>query len=86
MTPALIAAFALGAALGAAHFHSLWWSVRLMAENRTALGVAVQALRFAALALALVLVARQGANLSLAAAAGLALVRLVLARRARRLA
>jgi F1F0 ATPase subunit 2 len=86
MTPALIAAFALGAALGAAHFHSLWWSVRLMRENRTALGVAAQGFRFALLALALFLIARQGASLFLAAAAGLLLVRLVLTLRARRLA
>ena len=56
----LIGAFALGAALGAAHFLSLWWSVALISEGRTGLGVALQVLRFALLAVALVLVARQG--------------------------
>ncbi len=40
----LIGAFALGAALGAAHFLSLWWSVALMRENRTGLGLAIQGL------------------------------------------
>ena len=87
MTVALLSgAFALGAALGAAHFLSLWWSVALMRENRTGLGVAVQGLRFALLAVALVLIARQGANLLLCAAAGVFVVRLVLARHYRRLA
>ena len=82
----LIGAFALGAALGAAHFLSLWWSVALIRENRTGLGLAVQGLRFALLALALVVIARQGANLMLAAAAGVLVVRLVLTRHYRRLA
>ena len=36
--PLLIAAFAFGGALGAAHFGSLWWSVVLMREGRTNLG------------------------------------------------
>ncbi len=61
MTLVLLAAFAAGALLGAAHFGSLWWSVVLMRDGRTALGVAVQALRFAALAVALALIAREGA-------------------------
>ena len=61
MTLALIAAFAVGALLGAAHFGSLWWSVVLMRHGRTILGAAAQALRFAGLALALALIARQGA-------------------------
>ena len=39
----LIAAFAAGATLGAAHFGSLWWSVVLLRDGRTGLGVAVQA-------------------------------------------
>ena len=82
----LIGAFALGAALGAAHFLSLWWSVALIRENRTGLGLAVQGLRFALLALALVVIARQGANLLLAAAAGVLVVRLILTRHYRRLA
>ncbi len=82
----LVGAFAVGVALGAAHLYSLWWSVALMRENRTALGVAAQGLRFVLLAVALVLIARQGANLFVAAAAGLLVVRLVLMPRARRLA
>ncbi len=82
----LIGAFALGAALGAAHFLSLWWSVALIRGNQTGLGLAVQGLRFALLALALVVIARQGANLLLAAAAGVLVVRLVLTRHYRRLA
>jgi membrane protein implicated in regulation of membrane protease activity len=83
---ALAGAFALGAALGAAHFYSLWGSVALMRDGRTGLGVALQGLRFALLAVALVAVARQGAGFLVAAAAGVILVRLVLTRRCRRLA
>jgi len=82
----LVVGFVLGAALGAAHFLSLWRSVALMRENRIGLGVAIQGLRFALLAVALVLIARQGAVLFLAAAAGVLLVRLVLTNRYRRLA
>ncbi len=82
----LIGGFALGAALGAAHFLSLWWSVALIRGNQTGLGLAVQGLRFALLALALVVIARQGANLLLAAAAGVLVVRLILTRHYRRLA
>ena len=49
MTAALlIGAFALGAALGAAHFLSLWGTVALMREGRTGLGLALQGLRFVA--------------------------------------
>jgi len=87
MTAALlIGAFALGAALGAAHFLTLWGSVALLREGRIGFGVASQGLRFALLAIALVLIARQGANLFLAAAAGVLLVRLILTRYYRRLA
>jgi F1F0 ATPase subunit 2 len=86
MTALLIGAFALGAALGAAHFISLWGTVALMRGGRTGLGLALQVLRFALLAGALVLLARQGANLFLAAAAGVLVVRVVLTRRARRVA
>jgi F1F0 ATPase subunit 2 len=82
----LIAAFAAGAALGSAHFGSLWWSVVLMRDGRTGLGVAVQALRFAALAIALALIARLGAAPFLAAALGVIAARMVLMRRYRRLA
>ncbi len=82
----LIGAFALGAALGAAHFLSLWWSVALMRENRTGLGLAIQGIRFGLLAVALVAIARQGGNLFLAAAAGVIVVRIVLTRHYRRLA
>jgi F1F0 ATPase subunit 2 len=82
----LVGAFALGAALGATHFVSLWGSVALMRRNRAGLGVALQALRFALLAIALILVARAGGNLFLAAAAGVVATRFVLTRRYRRLA
>jgi hypothetical protein len=87
MTPTLlIGAVALGAALGAAHFLSLWGCVALMREGRTGLGVALQGLRFALLAVALVAVARLNADLFLPAVAGLLVVRVVLTRRYRRLA
>ncbi len=82
----LIAAFAVGAGLGAAHFGSLWWSVVLIREGRTGLGLAAQALRFVVLAAALALIARQGAGPFLAAAAGVLAARALLMRRYRRLA
>ena len=85
MNGAPLLAFVFGGALGAAHFLSLWWSVGLLGAGRPGLGVAVQALRFVLLAIALVAVARQGASLLLAAAAGVIAVRLVLTRRYRRL-
>jgi F1F0 ATPase subunit 2 len=81
--PVLIAAFAFGAALGAAHFGTLWWSVVLMRDRRTGLGVAAQALRFVVLAAALVLIARQGAGPFLTAAAGVLAARALLMRRYR---
>ncbi len=86
MTLVLIAAFIAGALLGAAHFGSLWWSVSLMREGRIGSGVAMQALRFAALAVALGLIARQGAAPFLASALGLLAARVLLMRRFRRLA
>jgi len=87
MTPMLLlGAFALGAALGATHFLSLWGSVALMRDGRAGLGVALQGLRFALLAIALVALARESASLFLAAAAGVLLVRLVLTHHYRRLA
>ena len=82
----LAAAFAAGAALGAAHFGSLWWSVVLIRNRSTGLGVAVQGLRFVVLAAALVLLARQGAGPFLSAAAGVLAARTLLMRRYRRLA
>ena len=82
----LIGAFALGAAFGAAHFLSLWWTVALMGENRTGLALAIQGFRFVLLAIALVLIARQGAHIFLAAAAGVLIVRFLLMRHYRRLA
>ena len=85
MTVALLfGAFALGAALGAAHFLSLWGTVALMREGRAGLGVALQGLRFALLAVVLVFVAREGAGLFLAVSAGILIVRLVLTRQYRR--
>jgi len=85
MTAALLAAaFAVGAALGTAHFYSLWASVALIGKGRTGLGVALQGLRFGLLAVALVLIARQGADLFVAAAAGVIVVRVALTRHERR--
>jgi F1F0 ATPase subunit 2 len=83
---ALVAALAAGAALGAAHLGSLWWSVVLMRDGRTGLGVAVQSLRFVVLAAALVLIARLGAMAFVAAVAGVLAARALLMRRWRRLA
>lgn len=82
----LAAAFAAGAALGAAHFGSLWWSVALMRNGRTGLGVAVQALRLVVLTAVLVLIVRRGAGPFLSAAAGVLAARMLLMRRYRRLA
>ncbi len=81
----LLAAVVAGAGLGAAHFGSLWWSVVLMRDGHTGLGVAVQSLRFVALAAALVLIARLGASPLLAAAAGVLVARALLMRGARKL-
>jgi F1F0 ATPase subunit 2 len=86
MFAALVAALAAGAALGAAHFGSLWWSVVLLRDGRTVAGIAAQALRFVALAAALALIARQGAAPLLAAALGVLAARGLLLRRCRRLA
>jgi F1F0 ATPase subunit 2 len=85
VTIAVLAAALAGAALGAAHFGSLWWSVVLMRNGRTAAGVAVQALRFAALAAALAMMARLGAGPFLAAALGVLAARALMLRRARRI-
>jgi len=81
---ALVAAFAAGAGLGATHFGSLWWSVVLMRDGRTGLGVGVQSLRFVVLTAALVLIARLGAGPFIAAAAGVLAARALLTRRYRR--
>ena len=83
---ALIVALVAGAVLGAAHFFSLRWSVALIRDRRTALGVGLQALRFVVLAVALALIARRGAWPFLAAAAGILAARSALIWRARRLA
>ena len=82
----LVSAFALGAATGGTHFVSLWGSVALMRRNQAGLGVALQALRFALLAIALILIAKASAHLFLAAAAGVIAARFILTRRYRRLA
>ena len=86
MIPALILALIAGALLGAAHFGSLWWSVVLLRGGRTISGYVVQAVRFAALALALALIARQGAAPFLASALGVLTARGLLVRRFRRIA
>ncbi len=79
-----VAALVAALAAGAAHFGSLWWTVVLIRDGRTGLGVAVQTLRFVALAAALVLIARLGATALVAAAAGLLAARALLMRRFRR--
>ena len=87
MTLALVAAFAVGALLGAAHFGSLWWSVVLM--RRRPDGTRRRCRRLcasSALALALALIARQGAAPLLAAALGVLAARAFLMRRYRRIA
>ena len=86
MTGALMIALVAGAILGAAHLASLWWSVALLRDGRTILGFSVQALRFVALALALALIARQGAAPLIAAAFGILATRALLMRRFRRIA
>ena len=75
-----------GAVLGAAHLASLWWSVVLMRDGRPVLGFITQALRFVVLALAFVLIARQGAAPLLAAAFGVLASRAFLLKRFERLA
>ena len=79
----LAAAFALGTALGAAHFASLRWSVNFICGGRPSLGMAAQALRFAALAAALVVITRCGTGPFLAAVGGLLAARALLIRRLR---
>jgi F1F0 ATPase subunit 2 len=79
-----VAALLAAVAAGAAHLGSLWWSVVLIRNGRAGLGVAVQTLRFVALAAALVLIARLGATALVAAAAGVLAARAVLMRRLRR--
>jgi F1F0 ATPase subunit 2 len=86
MIVALMVGLAGGAILGAAHLASLWWSVILLRGGRPILGVAVQALRFVALALALALIARHGAAPLLAAAVGVLAARALLLRRFERMA
>jgi F1F0 ATPase subunit 2 len=81
---ALLAAFVAGAGVGAAHFGSLWWSVILIRDGQTGLGVAVQSLRFVVLAAALVLITRLGAGPFIAAATGVLAARALLMRRYRR--
>jgi F1F0 ATPase subunit 2 len=86
MILAIIAGFAAGAILGAAHLASLWWSVVLIRDDRPVLAVAAQALRFVVLAAALALIAHHGAAPFLAAAAGVAAARVLLLRRLEKLA
>jgi F1F0 ATPase subunit 2 len=86
MTGALMIALAAGAVVGAAHLASLWWSVVLLRDGRSILGYSVQALRFVVLALALALIARQGALPLIAAAAGVLAARALMMGRYRRMA
>jgi F1F0 ATPase subunit 2 len=85
MTEALAIGLAAGAILGAAHLASLWWSVVLLRDGRPILGLMVQALRFVPLALALALIARQGAAPFLAAAFGVLAARALVLWRFRRI-
>jgi F1F0 ATPase subunit 2 len=86
MIGALGLGLAAGAVLGTAHLASLWWSVVLMRDGRPILGFMAQALRFAALALALALIARHDAAPLLAAAFGVLASRTLLLKRFERLA
>ena len=86
MTGALTIALVAGAVLGAAHLVSLWWSVALLRDGRTILGLGVQALRFVALGLALALIARQGTGPLIAAAVAVLVTRALLLRRFERIA
>jgi F1F0 ATPase subunit 2 len=80
MIGALAVGLVAGAVLGAAHLASLWWSVALVRDGRPILRFMAQALRFAALALALALIARHGAAPLLAAAFGVLASRALLLR------
>ncbi len=86
MIAALPIGVAAGAALGAAHLASLWWSVVLLRDRRPILGATMQALRFVVLALALAVIARHGAAPLLAAAFGVLTARALLLRRLERMA
>lgn len=86
MMAMLLIGLVAGAALGAAHLASLWWSVVLMRDGRPLLGFITQALRFVVLALAFVLFARHGAALLLAATFGVLASRALLLKRFERLA
>ncbi len=86
MIIALMVGLVAGAIIGTGHLASLWWSVVLVRDGRPILGVMVQALRFAALALALALIARYGAEPLLAAAFGVLAARTVLLRRLEKMA
>ena len=86
MIVALTLGLAAGAILGAAHLASLWCSVVLLRDGRPILGVMVQALRFAALAVTLALIARYGAAPFLAAAFGVLAARALFLRRLEKMA
>jgi F1F0 ATPase subunit 2 len=72
-----------GAGIGLLHFGGLWWTVRRIGERRNpaALLLASQLLRTGATVLLLYLVAGSAWERLLAAAAGLLIVRRVMARR-----
>jgi F1F0 ATPase subunit 2 len=86
MIGALAIGLVAGAALGAAHLVSLWWSVVLIRDGRPIPGFMAQALRFVVLALALAFIARHGAAPLLAAAFGVLASRALLLKRFERVA
>jgi len=78
-----VAWFMAGTIIGAAHFLSLRWNVRMLTAGRSLLPVvAVQLGRFAAMAVVLALITRTfGALPLLAAALGILVARTVIVRR-----
>jgi F1F0 ATPase subunit 2 len=81
--PNLAVAAALGAALGAMYFGSLWWNVRLLATaGRARAATALLVGRFAVLGGALTLLSLHGAPMLIAATLGLFLARAAILRTA----
>lgn len=72
-----------GVLLGFAHFGLLWWNVGFFADGGLWKALALQLLRFAALAIVLYSVAQFGALALLCAALGILIARGILLRRGR---
>lgn len=78
---AALLGFMVGTLLGAAHFSSLWWNVRLFAKGGAARAFGVQLLRFGLLIIVLVALARTGATALLAGMLGAGAARSLIVRR-----